>query len=910
MNESMALGITKNEISTLLDEVNFKLENLNKFRNLSDSDRKNVSDRLEFIRFARVFENNLTTELVDRKAPGPEIKKTLGSLIKNVYYQQVHTPVSQKAEKVLSEIGPMIQTDIQTLSTVLRMNDDLISRARQVKLNVNQAYERLKRVNEDDLARYHDDLFCELLEIKRTPDDLVMRHYEQNRDQYRDAVLNEIPEATCRRVTLEIEKRIEIYKTNQKKILHTLEGANPFVANIRENARKMVEAETVRLLREIPVEQINNNKNRIRTKALKENGYTTMARVYLAKDVALSNVQGISWDNVRFIRMFVNEMATQIRSRISIRLSVDNKSTEATDLVRAIFGYRKRPEATEALGKYKDTNITETYEICEKLKTLDPCAWFFFDTAQKESTYRFYDKIGYFIGDTRVKEIEDLIGKMTNLHFYNTEEAWADFAAHPVEYINILEKLVPEYMHDEDEKYGLPEEFAQEIMDQDLFPDGLLCELRRYQEIGVKYILHQGRVLLGDEMGLGKTIQAIAAMVSLRNIKENHFLVICPASVMSNWMHEISRYSRLKPILLYGKDKQLQLNRWMRDGGVAVTNFESTSQFELKNGFRYSMLVVDEAHYIKNEGAQRTLNVKRLMLATDRVLFMTGTALENKVEEMIALIGMLQPAVAEQVKHMTHLLSAPMFRQKVIPVYYRRKREDVLRELPDLIENLEWCAMTPIEEAAYENVVMSHNFAGSRRVSWNINDLNESSKAQRLLELVEAAKEDERKVIVFSFFLDTIDKVCKLLKTQCMEPIKGNTPVAKRDQILEQFDKAGPGTVLPLQIVSGSTGLNIQTASVIILCEPQLKPSIENQAISRAYRMGQTRKVLVYRLLCENSVDERILERLEQKQELFDEFADKSEAAKRDAKAVNELAEGNSIIEEEIERIKRKRQGA
>ena len=95
----------------------------------------------------------------------------------------------------------------------------------------------------------------------------------------------------------------------------------------------------------------------------------------------------------------------------------------------------------------------------------------------------------------------------------------------------------------QDSVYGLPEQLAREVQDECFFPDGLLCELRRYQEWGVKYILHQGKVLLGDEMGLGKTIQAIATMVSLKNTGATHFIVLCPASVIINWCREVQKFS-------------------------------------------------------------------------------------------------------------------------------------------------------------------------------------------------------------------------------------------------------------------------------------------------------------------------------------------------------------------------------
>jgi SNF2 family DNA or RNA helicase len=316
------------------------------------------------------------------------------------------------------------------------------------------------------------------------------------------------------------------------------------------------------------------------------------------------------------------------------------------------------------------------------------------------------------------------------------------------------------------------------------------------------------------------------------------------------------------------------------------------------------MLVVDEAHYIKNPEAQRTMNVKKIGEHAERLLFMTGTALENKVDEMIALIRILQPEIASAVHGMEYLSSAPQFRERVAPVYYRRKREDVLTELPDLIESKEWCTLSKAEEVAYERAVLGKHYAEARRVSWNVDDIRNSSKANRMMELIQEAESDGRKVIVFSFFLDTIGKVKGLLGSKCLGPINGSIPPQRRQEIIDEFDKAPAGTVLAAQIQAGGTGLNIQSASVVIICEPQFKPSIENQAISRAYRMGQTRNVLVYRLLCDDTVDEKITAMLESKQAIFDAFADKSVAA-TESLELDDKTFGN-IIKEEIDRINAK----
>ena len=170
-----------------------------------------------------------------------------------------------------------------------------------------------------------------------------------------------------------------------------------------------------------------------------------------------------------------------------------------------------------------------------------------------------------------------------------------------------------------------------------------------------------------------------------------------------------------------------------------------------------------------------------------------------------------------------------------------------------------------------------------------------------MLEIIEEAKEEGRKVIVFSFYLDTIKKISKLLGNQCTEIINGSVSPKHRQEIIDEFESAPAGRVLVSQIMAGGTGLNIQSASVVIICEPQIKPSIESQAISRAYRMGQSRNVLVYRLLCSDTIDERMSGILSKKTNVFNAFAGQSVAA--DNIEIDSAA-FTHMIEEERKRIK------
>lgn len=676
-------------------------------------------------------------------------------------------------------------------------------------------------------------------------------------------------------------------------------------ASISKASEALVAQEVLNVLKDIPIEEINRDKRGFRIKALRDYGYNSIADISTASVYTIASVHGISEDTAYSIKKVVDDIVSKARQGVKIRLSVDNKNVKATELVSAISRYKRGKPYTETCRQILNS---KSKQIDYALEDLAPAKssfnWFFTSSANKQKAIEAYNTLGRLLESEYSKEAQSALESLDAVNRSTGTEDWQNFSENSISFFNVLEDVNPGILGTDDAMYGLPEELAREIQEECFFPEGLLCELRRYQEWGVKYTLHQSRVLLGDEMGLGKTIQAIAAMVSLRNTGATHFVVVCPASVITNWCREIRKMSLLSVTKIHGAGRASAFKAWLKSGGVAVTTYETTSHFKMDNNFKFTLLVVDEAHYIKNPEARRTVNVKNISNHAERLLFMTGTALENKVDEMISLIQILQPSIASQVAGMAFMASAPQFREKVAPVYYRRKREDVLTELPELIESKEWCTMLTEEEQVYEQAILSKRYADARRVSWNVDDLQNSSKAKRLLEIIEEAEDDGRKVIVFSFFLDTIRKITELLGNKCLNPINGSVTPQRRQEIIDEFDISPAGTVLAAQIQSGGTGLNIQSASVVILCEPQFKPSIENQAISRAYRMGQARNVLVYRLLCENTVDEKITSLLESKQAIFDAFADKSVAAKESLELDDKKF--GDIIKEEIERINAK----
>lgn len=671
---------------------------------------------------------------------------------------------------------------------------------------------------------------------------------------------------------------------------------------IKKNTDFAVDEAVVTLLKSVSVEEINREKRGFRIKSLIDNGYSTVADIINAPEHYLERINGISAEGARAIKKAANEIAEQARQGTKLRFSTDNKTPAATALVLALYKYIKCSSAAESCIKllpFVKSSIEPA--VSDLAPATGSLKWLFTSSNAKAKAENAYKFLSDSFSGSYGRDAKAAVYVIDSAKALSSSEAWNNFSEQPVAFFNVLEDICPGVLGTDDGIYGLPEELAKEVREEPIYSEGLRCTLRRYQEWGVKYVLHQEKVLLGDEMGLGKTVQAIAAMVSLKNAGATHFIVVCPASVLANWCREIRKFCSVPVTRVYGNARIGSLRFWIKNGGIAVTTYETTPYFVFDDDFSFDMLVVDEAHYIKNPEAQRTANVKKLCAKSKRLLFMTGTALENNVDEMLSLMKILQPEVAASASRLASISSAPQFRDAIASVYYRRKRADVLTELPELIETEEWCTLLSEEKKVYEDAVLSRNFAAARRVSWNSGDMSKSCKALRLKEIVEDAAEDNRKVIVFSFFLDTIQRVTELFGEKCVQPINGSVPLQRRQEIVDEFEKAPAGAVLPAQIQSGGTGLNIQSASVVIICEPQFKPSIENQAVSRAYRMGQTRNVLVYRLLCEDSVDERITEILKEKQNIFDAFADESSAA-AESLEIDSDSFGN-IIDEEIKRI-------
>ena len=250
---------------------------------------------------------------------------------------------------------------------------------------------------------------------------------------------------------------------------------------------------------------------------------------------------------------------------------------------------------------------------------------------------------------------------------------------------------------------------------------------------------------------------------------------------------------------------------------------------------------------------------------------MTGTPLENNVREMQHLVSILNPDLPESV--FRERPDEESFKKDLANVYLRRKREEVLDELPEMeVVNL-WSEFSDKQIELYESEAFSEKCSVMklRRMAFLGED---SEKIKQIIDICKEARENGMKVLVFSFFkTDVLYRLRELVPNTARDILSGDLSPARRQEVIDEFSQDSNQTVLLAQIEAGGVGLNIQSANIVILCEPQWKPSTEQQAISRVYRMGQTRDVLVYRLLTKDSIDEPIMALIHKKEVEFDKYA-------------------------------------
>lgn len=645
--------------------------------------------------------------------------------------------------------------------------------------------------------------------------------------------------------------------------------------------------EVSRMLAEMPVERLKDaTRGRLRIGPLTDAGITTIQSV-LDRGAQLEHLPGIGATTATRMRGAAQSLWQTTYEEMPVRVDIKNRSAEATDLLRRLGAWdatRKTKSATSDLARAE--------ELTPLVRALDKKVSHLAVLCGTRSVTDFRESVEAVC--RRARQIAGTAGHS------GSGDPWDDFLRRPADYFAMLAEL-GFITEDEQKAHGdLPDDIVEAVRKLELDTQHLSASLRGYQSFGARFALVQRKVIIGDEMGLGKTIEALAVLAHLRSKGAHHSLVVCPAAVVTNWVREVQSKSTMRPHRIHGPGRASAARHWTRNGGVAVTTFETLGWFEEYVALPdLGCVVVDEAHYIKNPTALRTQRAARIVNSSSRAILLTGTPLENRLDEFRHLVGYLRPDLVVDADE----LAPRRFRRQVAPAYLRRNQEDVLTELPDLVEVDEWLPLSKKDAGAYREAVVAGNFMAMRQAA--MLQGNKSEKMQRLVEIVEEAEDNGRRVIVFSHFREVLDRVARALPGQVFGPLTGSVPSAARQVMVDQFSAAGHGAVLVSQIVAGGVGLNIQAASVVVICEPQLKPTTEWQAIARARRMGQLESVQVHRLLSEEGVDRRVTEILAKKRALFDDFARISDTAESAPEAVDisEADLAREVIAAERERL-------
>lgn len=450
-------------------------------------------------------------------------------------------------------------------------------------------------------------------------------------------------------------------------------------------------------------------------------------------------------------------------------------------------------------------------------------------------------------------------------------------------------------------------------------PSGLRAELRDYQRDGFEWLsqlAHWGAgALLADDMGLGKTVQAIALLLS--RAKTGPALVAAPASVLFNWADEIARFAPGLKVVVFNREDREAAVKNAAAGEVFLTTYGVLAgEIEMLKTVSWQCVVLDEAHTIKNRETKMSKAV--MELTADFRLLLTGTPLQNHLSEIWNLFEFANPGLLGSFKQFSDRFIIPIEKNRdrerqrflkrlISPFILRRTKAEVLDELPEKTEVTLRVTLSEAERALYENLRERASIsleAGEinpiealaeltrlRQAACHPKLVNPSlsigsAKTEAFLDLVETLRGNGHRALVFSQFTSHLALIRKELETRGIPYLylDGADSPSRRTALVEEFQQ-GEMPLFLISLKAGGTGLNLTAADYVIHLDPWWNPAIEDQASDRAYRIGQDQPVTIYRLIAENTIEDKILKLHETKRSLADallEGADMTNRLSRD----------------------------
>ncbi|MFT4668301.1 MAG: SNF2 family DNA or RNA helicase, partial [Gammaproteobacteria bacterium] len=445
-------------------------------------------------------------------------------------------------------------------------------------------------------------------------------------------------------------------------------------------------------------------------------------------------------------------------------------------------------------------------------------------------------------------------------------------------------------------------------------PKGLKATLRPYQLSGYRWMYKNSRIgfgsLIADDMGLGKTLQVITTLLKLKEdgaFEKQKAIVIVPTTLLTNWEKEINRFAPgLRSHIYHGPSRDLKP---LKDADILLTTYGvARSETAKLQKQKWLLLVIDEAQAIKNPGTAQTKAIKKIKAPVK--IAMSGTPVENRLSEYWSIFDFVNKGYLDSLKKFKDEFAKPIeidrdqekldrFRKITEPFILRRLKSDksIIKDLPEKIEQDQYCELSPSQAALYQNVVDTTletiaKTEGIERKGLVLKlitalkqvcnhpvqflkkgdaDPTASGKTQMLFNLMRSIMDNGEKTLIFTQYQAMGKLLVEMLEKEfhlSIPFLHGGVSRKGRDEMVEAFQNNRATRVLILSLKAGGTGLNLTKASNVIHYDLWWNPAVEAQATDRAYRIGQKNNVMVHRFITKGTFEEKVNELLQTKKEL------------------------------------------
>ncbi|HKI88815.1 MAG TPA: DEAD/DEAH box helicase [Draconibacterium sp.] len=483
-------------------------------------------------------------------------------------------------------------------------------------------------------------------------------------------------------------------------------------------------------------------------------------------------------------------------------------------------------------------------------------------------------------------------------------------------------------------------------------PPNLKARLRNYQEEGFRWMygLYENGFggCLADDMGLGKTLQTLALLLKLKRAKagvkvtdplatsdqlvlfdeapeteevQTASIIVVPTSLVHNWENEIRKFTpalKVYKYVGYQRKKAVEIDKIARFYDVIITTYGTVrNDKELLAGTEFFYLILDESQFIKNPSSKTYKAIMQLRAKNRLVL--TGTPIENSLSDLWSQMNFINKGVLGNLAFFRRYFITPIEKHSnkeaqeklqlmIRPFILRRKKDEVAKDLPPLMEQVRVCGMTREQHKMYEQeksvirntILESVEKEGLKKSSFVIlqgltklrqlanhpslleKDTEDGSgKFDEIFRMLENLMAENHKVLIFSSFVTHLELIQEKIEQENWKYSKLTGQTTKREEVIRNFQENADNRIFLISLKAGGVGLNLTEADYVFIIDPWWNPAAENQAINRAHRIGQAKHVFVYRFITENSIEEKIQLLKERKSSLADKFINSNNPFKK-----------------------------